>query len=82
MEDDLQWKTTFDGRQPSIKDDLQWKTTHDGRRAFNDNLKNEYYPQNYDKLKIEDERKMKTTSKLKMKCLSKINKNNCQDILR
>ena len=24
MEDDLQWKTTFNGRQPSIEDDLRW----------------------------------------------------------
>ena len=27
MEDNLQWKMTFDGRRPSMKDDLQWKTT-------------------------------------------------------
>ena len=43
MEDDLQWKTTFDGRQPLIEDsfggrqpwmedDHRWKTTFDGRR--------------------------------------------------
>ena len=30
-EEDLQWKTTFDGRRPSMEDDLQWKTTSDGR---------------------------------------------------
>ena len=24
------WKTTFDGRQPSMEDDLQWKTTVNG----------------------------------------------------
>ena len=29
MEDDLRWKTTFYGRQPSIEDDLQWLTTFD-----------------------------------------------------
>merc|ERR1712055_808500 len=27
MEDDLRWKTTFDGRQPLMEDDLRWKTT-------------------------------------------------------
>ena len=27
MEDDLQWKTTFNGRQPSTEGDLQQKTT-------------------------------------------------------
>ena len=32
MEDDLQWKTTFDGRQPLMEDDLQWKTTFNGRQ--------------------------------------------------
>ena len=25
LEDDLQWKTTFVGRQPLVKDNLQWK---------------------------------------------------------
>ena len=36
MEDDLGWKMTFGGRQPSVKDnhlvedDLQWKTTFSG----------------------------------------------------
>ena len=29
MEDNLRWKTTFDGRQPLMEDDLQWKTTFD-----------------------------------------------------
>jgi hypothetical protein len=27
MEDDLQWKTTINGRQPQMEDNLQWKTT-------------------------------------------------------
>ena len=27
MEDNLWWKTTFGGRQPSVEDNLQWKTT-------------------------------------------------------
>ena len=31
MEEDLQWKTTFDGRRPSIEDILRWKTTDGGR---------------------------------------------------
>ena len=31
MKDNLRWKTTFNGRRPSMKDDLQWKTTIDGR---------------------------------------------------
>ena len=30
MEDDLLWKMTFDGRQPSMEDNLRWKTTFDG----------------------------------------------------
>ena len=47
MEDDLQWKTYFDGRQPamednpqwkgrraSMEDNLQWKTTFDGRQRW------------------------------------------------
>ena len=35
----LWWKTTFDGRSPSMKDYLQWKTTFDGRRpSMEDNL--------------------------------------------
>ena len=34
MEEDLQWKTTFDGRRPSMEDDLQWKITFDGRRPL------------------------------------------------
>ena len=32
MEDDMQWRTTFNGRQHSMEDDIQWKTTFDGRR--------------------------------------------------
>ena len=51
MEDNHRWKTTFDGRQPSMEDDLrwktplmeddlQWKTTFDGRRpSMEDNLR-------------------------------------------
>ena len=31
MEDNRQWKTTFDGRQPSMEEDLQWKMTNKGR---------------------------------------------------
>ena len=31
MEYNLQWKTTFDGIQPSMEDILRWKTTFDGR---------------------------------------------------
>jgi hypothetical protein len=27
MEDNLQWKTTFNGRRPPMEDDLKWKTT-------------------------------------------------------
>ena len=39
MEDNLPWKTTFDGRQPLIEDNLRWKTTLDGRRpSMEDNL--------------------------------------------
>ena len=34
MEDDLHWKTTFDGRRTSIEDDLRWKTTFEGRQIL------------------------------------------------
>ena len=34
MEDDLQWKTTFGGRQPSMEDNLQWKTTFGGSKLL------------------------------------------------
>ena len=45
MEDDLWWKTTYDGRRLMIEDDLWWKTTYDGRRLMmkednEDDLKN------------------------------------------
>ena len=32
MEDDLRWRTTFDGKRPFIEDDLRWKTVFDGKR--------------------------------------------------
>ena len=32
MEDNLQWKTTFDGRRSSLLDDPQHKTTSKGRK--------------------------------------------------
>ena len=36
---ELIWKTTFDGRQPSMDVALRWKTTFDGRRTLTeDNL--------------------------------------------
>ena len=45
MEDDLQWKTTSNGRQTTMEDrtsmeeDLQWKTTSIGRRPpLEDNI--------------------------------------------
>ena len=39
MEDDLLWKTTFGGRQPSVEDDPRWKMTFGGRRPLEeDNL--------------------------------------------
>ena len=31
MEDDLQWKTTSNERQPSMEDKLQWKITSNGK---------------------------------------------------
>ena len=34
MEDDLRWKTTFDGGRPSTEDDLWRKTIFDGRRPL------------------------------------------------
>ena len=39
VEDDLQWKTTFVGRQPSVDDDILWRTTFGGRQPLvEDNL--------------------------------------------
>jgi hypothetical protein len=32
MEDNLQWKTTSNGRRPLMEDDLQWKMISNGRR--------------------------------------------------
>ena len=32
MEDDLQWKTTFNGKQPLIEDDICRKTAFNGRQ--------------------------------------------------
>ena len=32
FKDDLQWKTTSNGRRPPIEDDLQWETTFNGRQ--------------------------------------------------
>ena len=34
VEDDLQLKTTFGGRWPSVEDDLRWKTSFGGRRPL------------------------------------------------
>ena len=34
MEDDLGWKTTFDGRETSMEDALRWKTTLYGRQLL------------------------------------------------
>ena len=34
MEDNLWWKTTFGGRQPSVEDNLWWKTTIRGRQPL------------------------------------------------
>ena len=34
MEDDIQWKTTFNGRRLLMEDDLRWKTTFNGRRPL------------------------------------------------
>ena len=40
VEDDLWWKTTFGGRQPSVEDDLWWKTTFSGGQPLmEDNLR-------------------------------------------
>ena len=39
MEDNLQWKTTFGGRQPSVEDNLRWRMTCYGRQpSLEDNL--------------------------------------------
>ena len=38
MEDNLEWKTTFDGKQPSGEDDLQMRTLFD-RLQIEDNNK-------------------------------------------
>ena len=38
-EDDISWKTTFDGRQPLMKDHLWWRKTISGRQPLTkDNL--------------------------------------------
>ena len=34
LEDDIWWKTTFDGRRHLMEDDLWWKTIFDGRRPL------------------------------------------------
>ena len=34
MEDNLWWKTTFDGRQPLTEDNLLWKMTFDQRQPL------------------------------------------------
>ena len=34
MEENLQWKTTFNARQPSMKDDLWWKMNFNGRQLL------------------------------------------------
>jgi hypothetical protein len=40
MEDNLQWKTTSNGRRPPMEDNLQWKTNSNGRQpTMEDNLK-------------------------------------------
>ena len=31
-EDNLRWKTTFNGRQPSVEEDLWWKMIFSGRQ--------------------------------------------------
>jgi hypothetical protein len=49
MEDDLQIKMTFNGRQPSNKDDLQWKMTS--------NIKKIYLSNHWSDLKMEDDLK-------------------------
>ena len=38
MEDDLQWKTTFGGRQSSVEHNLWWKRTFSGRQTFGGRL--------------------------------------------
>ena len=34
LEDNLEWKTTLDGRQPWMEDNLGWKMTLDERRPW------------------------------------------------
>ena len=34
MEDDLRWKTAFDGRRPLMEDDLGWKMSFDERQPL------------------------------------------------
>ena len=34
MEDDLSWKTIFNGRQPFMEEDLSWKKNFHGRCPF------------------------------------------------
>ena len=34
MEDDLHWKTSLGGRQPSVEDDHRWQKTFGGRHPL------------------------------------------------
>jgi hypothetical protein len=52
MEDDLQWKTTSNGRRPPMEDDLQWKITSNGRRPPMEDNFNRRQPPMEDNLKI------------------------------
>ena len=61
MEDDLWWKTTFDGGQPSIEDDHQLKRSFGGRRnSIEDKLR---WKTTFDGRwpTMEDDRQWKTT---------------------
>ena len=69
MEDDLQGKTTFDGRQYLMEDDLPWKTTFAGRQpSMKDELR---WKATFDGKQptMENNQRWKTTSMEFLGCL-------------
>ena len=64
IEDDLWWKTTYDGRRLMMEDKLWWKTTYDGRRLMmEDTEDNLWWKKTYEgrRLMMEDASWWKTT---------------------
>jgi hypothetical protein len=34
MEEELQWKKSYNGRRATMEEELQWKKSYNGRRAL------------------------------------------------